>query len=203
MKKTFLPIFAALAVMMSSCLTSGLGTSTTGGVLGSVLGTVLGNVLLGGLGFDQSSLLGNWTYSAPAAAFTTEQSFAAAGGATTTTALRNSLASSYNELGISSKNTAFNFGNDNKFSAKVNGIAFDGTYDYNATSREITLKTGKQSIKGNVMRTANGMGLMFDAGQMTKVLQTAGGAKNADVVAAVSKLGKSNNGSRVGFELTK
>ena len=69
-------LFAAMTLLLSSCLTTGLGTQSTNGstgnVLGSVLGSVLTNVLFGGMTFDQSGLLGNWNYSAPSAAFTTE-----------------------------------------------------------------------------------------------------------------------------------
>ena len=76
MKKTFLTLSAAMTLLLSSCMTPGLGTGTTpatnstGDVLTSVLGAVLTNVLLGGSLFDQSSMLGNWNYSAPSAAFT-------------------------------------------------------------------------------------------------------------------------------------
>ena len=58
-------------------------------------------------------------------------------------------------------------------------------------------------LKGNVMRTQNGMGLMFDATQMANLLQKEGKVSNAAAVQAVSKLAKSANGARVGFELTK
>ena len=47
-----------------------------------------------------------------------------------------------------------------------------------------------------------GMGLMFDATQMVNLLQKEGKVSNAAAVQAVSKLAKSANGARVGFELT-
>ena len=68
---------------------------------------------------------------------------------------------------------------------------------------EITLKTATETIKGNVTKTQKGMGLMFDAKQMTNILQKEGKVSNAAAVQAVSKLAKSADGARVGFELTK
>ena len=202
MKKTFLTLSAAAALLLSSCMTPGLGTTTnstnsSSSVLGSVLGAVLSNVLFGG----QSGILGNWSYYAPSTAFTTEQTLTKAGGNTAVTNMNTSLASNYNSIGINRSNTSFLA--DNQFSAKVNGIPFSGTYTYNPQNGEIALKTSTETIKGNVTKTEKGMGLMFDATQMTNILQKEGKVSNTEAVQAVSKLAKSANGARVGFELTK
>lgn len=208
MKKTFLTILAAMTLLLSSCLTPGFGTtgSTTNSsndVWGSVLGTVLGQVLLGGMTFDQSSLLGSWNYNAPSAAFTTQQTLTKAGGTATIANMSSSLASNYSNIGINRNNTSFSFLAGNKFSAKVNGIPFSGTYTYNPQNGEIALKTATETLKGNVTKTEKGMGLMFDSTQMANLLQKEGKVSNAAAVQAVSKLAKSANGARVGFELTK
>ena len=207
MKKTSLTLLAAVTLMMSSCMTTGLGTTSTtnsnSNVWGNVLGAVLGQVLLGGMTFDQSSLLGNWNYNAPSAAFTTQQALTKAGGTATINNMSSSLASNYNSIGINRNNTSFSFLNGNKFSAKVNGIPFSGTYTYNPQNGEIALKTSTETIKGNVTKTEKGMGLMFDSTQMTHLLQKEGKVSNTTAVQAVSKLAKSANGARVGFELTK
>ena len=207
MKKTTLTVLAAVTMMMSSCMSTGFGTTPTtnsnNNVLTNVLGAILGQVLLGGMTFDQASLLGNWNYNAPSAAFTTEQALTKAGGSATIANMSSSLASNYSNIGINRNNTSFSFLNGNKFSAKVNGIPFSGTYTYNPQNGDIALKTATETIKGNVTKTANGMGLMFDSTQMTNILQKEGKVSNAAAVQAVSKLAKSANGARVGFELTK
>ena len=207
MKKTTLTLFAAMTMMMSSCMTPGLGTTSTGNsntdVLTTVLGAVLGQVLLGGMTYDQSGILGSWNYNAPSAAFTTQQALTKAGGTATINNMSTSLASNYNNIGINRNNTSFTFQAGNKFSAKVNGIPFSGTYTYNAQNGEIALKTATETIKGNVTKTEKGMGLMFDAKQMANLLQKEGKVSNTAAVQAVSKLAKSADGARVGFELTK
>ena len=200
MKKTILTLFAAVTLMLSSCMTTGMGTTSNTGstsdVLGSVLGAVLSNVLFGG----QSGILGNWNYTAPSTAFTTQQSLTRAGGNAAVANINSSLASNFNSIGINSSNTSFSFLSDNKFSAKVNGIPFSGTYAYNPQNGEIALKTSTETIKGNVIKTQKGMGLMFNATQMANLLQKEGKVSNTAAVQAVSK---SANGARVGFELTK
>ena len=204
MKKSFIAVLSALAIISTSCL-SGFGggntNTNTGGLLGNVLGAVLGNVL--GLGFTANDLQGNWSYNAPSAAFTSQQAFTAAGGDAAANNLVSSLAPNYKEIGITKKNTYFNFGANNSFSAQVNGIPFNGTYTYNEKTGEIALKSGVQTIKGNVTKTAKGIGLMFDSGQMVNMLQKVGQVTDATAVEAVKNLAKSANGARVGFELTK
>ena len=203
MKKTFLSLFAATTLMLSSCMTPGMGTTSTptssSDVLSSVLGAVLSNVLFGG----QSGILGSWNYTAPSTAFTTQQALTNAGGTAAVANINSSLANSYNSIGINSSNTSFSFLDGNKFSAKVNGIPFSGTYVYNAQNGAISLKTATETLKGNVIKTQRGMGLIFDATQMVNLLQKEGKVSNTAAVQAVSKLAKSANGARVGFELTK
>ena len=205
MKKTILTLFAATTLMLSSCMTMGTGTGTTANtgsstdVLGSVLGAVLSNVLFGG----QSGILGSWNYTAPTTAFTTQQALTNAGGTAAVANINTSLANSFNSIGINSNNTSFTFLDGNKFSAKVNGIPFSGTYSYNSQNGEIALKIATETLKGNVIKTQKGMGLMFDATQMVNLLQKEGKVSNTAAVQAVSKLAKSANGARVGFELTK
>ena len=208
MKKTITTLLAAGTLVLSSCMTTGLGTtptttSSTNSVLGSVLGSVLSNVLFGGSLFDQSGILGSWNYNAANVAFTTQNALTSAGGVSTVNNMNSSLASNYNSIGINRSNTSFTFLEGNKFSAKVNGIPFGGTYKYNSQNGEIVLKTATESLKGNVTKTQKGMGLYFDSKQMTNLLQKEGKVSNTDAVQAVSKLAKSADGARVGFELTK
>ena len=207
MKTKIVTIFVATALMLSSCMTTGMGTTSTtnssNDVLTNVLGAVLTNVLFGGSLFDQSSILGSWNYNAPSTAFTTEKTLTNAGGNAAVANMNSSLARNYNNIGINRSNTSFSFLAGNKFSAKVNGIPFSGTYVYNQQNGEITLKTSTEAIKGNVIRTQKGMGLMFDSKQMTNILQKEGKVSNTAAIQAVSNLAKSANGARVGFELTK
>ena len=203
MKTKIVTIFVATALMLSSCMTTGMGTTSTtnssNDVLTNVLGAVLSNVLFGG----QSGILGSWSYNAPSTAFTTENTLTKAGGNATVANMNSSLASNYNSIGINRSNTSFSFLAGNKFSAKVNGIPFSGTYVYNQQNGDITLKTATETLKGNVIRTQRGMGLMFDSTQMVNLLQKEGKVSNTAAVQAVGKLAKSADGARVGFELTK
>ena len=150
MKTKIVTLFVATALMLSSCMTTGMGTTSTtnssNDVLTNVLGAVLTNVLFGGSLFDQSSILGSWNYNAPSTAFTTEKTLTNAGGNAAVANMNSSLARNYNNIGINRSNTSFSFLAGNKFSAKVNGIPFSGTYVYNQQNGEITLKTSTVAV---------------------------------------------------------
>ena len=214
MKKSIFAVLTAVALLATSCGmgygntgygNTGYGTTTssTTGILGNVLGSILGNVLLGGYGLDASSLAGNWAYNGASAAFTNQQTLTKAGGVEAANNLINQLAPKFQAAGITKKNTTFQFGADNTFAAQVHGIPFNGTYTFNQANGEIALKSAAQTLKGNVMKTTNGIALMFDANQMATMLQKVGQVDNATAVEAVKQLAKSSDGARVGFELTK
>ena len=214
MKKSIFAVLTAVALLATSCGmgygnsgygNTGYGTTTggTGSILTNVLGSILGNVLLGGYGLDASSLAGNWAYNGASAAFTNQQTLTKAGGVEAANNLINQLAPKFQAAGITKKNTTFQFGADNTFAAQVHGIPFNGTYTFNQANGEIALKSAAQTLKGNVMKTTNGIALMFDANQMATMLQKVGQVDNATAIEAVKQLAKSQDGARVGFELTK
>lgn len=217
MKKSIFAVLTAIALLATSCGmgygNSGYGNTGygnmggygggTGNILSNVLGSILGNVLLGGYGLDASSLAGNWAYNGASAAFTNQQTLNKAGGVEAANNLINQLAPKFQAAGITKKNTTFKFGADNTFAAQVHGIPFNGTYTFNQNNGEIALKSAAQTLKGNVMKTTNGIALMFDANQMATMLQKVGKVDNATAVEAVKQLAKSSDGARVGFELTK
>ena len=214
MKKSIFAVLTAVALLATSCGmgygnsgygNTGYGTTTgsTGSILTNVLGSILGNVLLGGYGLDASSLAGNWAYNGASAAFTNQQTLNKAGGVEAANNLINQLAPKFQAAGITKKNTTFQFGADNTFAAQVHGIPFNGTYTFNQANGEIALKSAAQTLKGNVMKTTNGIALMFDANQMATMLQKVGQVDNATAIEAVKQLAKSQDGARVGFELTK
>ena len=66
------------------------------------------------------------------------------------------------------------------------------------------LVTSMTGSLGVICREAKkrGIGLMFDAKQMTAMLQQVGNVSDKTAIEAIGKLARSNDGARVGFELT-
>ncbi|MBR5102692.1 MAG: DUF4923 family protein, partial [Muribaculaceae bacterium] len=144
-----------------------------------------------------------WHYSSPGCAFTSENLLAKAGGAAAAGNIKEKLAPTYQAIGINSNNTQFSFDENNNFSAKINGIPLSGTYTFDPSTSKITLQTMLLSISGNVTRTTNGIGLMFESKKLLTVLQTLGKVSGNSTLNTVGELSKNFDGVRLGFDLAK
>ena len=130
-------------------LATGIVTVSCGGTLGSVLSTVgsggtIANVITSVIGMDkltQRSLIGNWTYSGPGCAFTSENLLAKAGGEVAATKIEQELQPYYDRIGLSSSNTRITFNEDQTFSAVIAGKSLSGTYTFDEANSKITMKT--------------------------------------------------------------
>lgn len=216
MKKIFIPILAALALVATGCgQMMGTTGSTTGGGVGNVLESVLGtlgsattgnsllNMVIGYIKIDQRELIGTWQYTAPGCAFTSEKLLAKAGGAVAAGQVQEKLLPVYSSVGINASNTYFIFTQDNKFQAKVNGIPLSGTYTYDKETCSLKMNTVLLSATGYVTRTNNGMALTFESKKLLTVLQAVTALSGNSTIKTVGDLSKEFDGVRVGFELVK
>lgn len=216
MKKIFIPILAALALVATGCgQMMGTTGSTTGGGVGNVLESVLGtlgsattgnsllNMVIGYIKIDQRELIGTWQYTAPGCAFTSEKLLAKAGGAVAAGQVQEKLLPVYSSVGINASNTYFIFTQDNKFQAKVNGIPLSGTYTYDKETCSLKMNTVLLFATGYVTRTNNGMALTFESKKLLTVLQAVTALSGNSTIKTVGDLSKEFDGVRVGFELVK
>lgn len=226
MKKIYTTMLAALLLLGTGCSTgllgnlgmgSGTGEETGNGTLGNVLGGVLGSVL-GGLGsqntidgllglvigsvkIQESELYGNWYYTEPACAFTSENLLAKAGGAVAAENCKEKLAPVYNSVGINAQNTQFQFTQDHQFAGKIKGIPLSGSYAFDPSSGTIKLQTLLFSTNAYITRTTNGLGLTFESKNLLKVLQVAAAMSGNSTLQTVGDLSKQFDGVRLGFEI--
>ena len=167
---------------------TGNGT-TTGGGLGDILGGVLGSVLgtlgsqntidgllglvIGSVKVQESELYGQWYYTGPTCAFTSENLLAKAGGAVAAENCKEKLLPVYNGIGISAQNTQFQLTQDHQFAGNFRGIPLSGTYTYDPSTGTLKLKTMLFSTNAYITRTSSGLGLTFESKSLLKVLQVA------------------------------
>ena len=195
-----------IGVVAAVCMLAITSCGNMNQVLSAISNGSVVDAITSVIGLDKvnaQGLIGTWNYSSPGCAFTSENLLAKAGGEVAAAQIEEKVVPYYQQVGISSSNTFITFGQDGKFSSKIAGTPFSGTYTYNQQNGEIALKTATETIKGNVTKTERGMGLMFDSKQMANLLKKEGKVSNMAAVQAVSQLAKSADGARVGFELTK
>ncbi len=224
MKKKLVSMLAAVTLLAAGCTTQGLvngtgstsSTSTTGG-LGDILGSVvkgianqntvngLLNLVIGSVKLDVSELYGNWTYAAPACAFTSENLLAKAGGSVAAANVNEKLKSAYSGVGISASNTQLTFTQDGKFSGKIDGMPLSGTYSYDPSNCALKMQLlgGLLSATGYLTRTTNGVGLTFESKKLLSLLQTVAQLSGNSTLQTVGDLSKQFDGVRVGFDLAK
>ena len=216
--RTFL--VAALAAVLTACggLGTGMGTSTnstSGGSLGNVLGGIIGavtngegltNAITSVLGFDKvtaKGLVGAWHYTGPGCAFTSENLLAKAGGEMAAVQVKEKLKTQYDALGFTSANTSVTFTEDGKFSAKIGGRSWSGTWTLDESTGAITLKGLILSLKGYTKRSATGISLLFESKKLLTVLQTIAAISGNSTAQAVGELSKNYDGVRMGFDFAK
>ena len=183
---------------------SGTGNESGNGNLGNVLGGVLDGLLglvIGSVKVQESELYGNWYYTEPACAFTSEKLLAKAGGAVAAETCKDKLLPVYNSVGISAQNTQFQFTQDHQFAAKIKGIPLSGSYAYDASSGTIKLQTMLFSTNAYITRTTKGLGLTFESKNLLKVLQVAAAMSGNSTLQTVGDLSKQFDGVRLGFDI--
>lgn len=212
MKKTFIAA-ATFCIALTGCGTLGTGTtgSNAGDILGSIIGAVtngqtIGNVLTSVIGLDkpsQADLIGTWYYTQPGVAFTSENLLAKAGGEVAATTAREKLATYYNTLGISKSNTYLQFTQDGTFSGKVDGKGVSGSYTYDESTCQITLKTLLFSMPAYAKKTTTGMSILFESKKLLTIMQTVAAISGNSTLSTIGEISQNYDGIRIGFDMSK
>ena len=211
MKKARLSIAALTAFILMSC--GGLGTSSTSG--SSILGDIIGAATSGGtivnaissvIGLDKmsaSELVGTWKFQGPGCAFTSENLLAKAGGEVAATTVKEKLNPYYKQMGLSASNTHVTFYSDKRFAASIAGKEFSGTYTFDESTQQVTLKTLLLSVNAYTKRDSGGMDLLFESKKLLTLLQTLATLSGNSTAQSISDLSKNYDGVRVGFLMKK
>lgn len=201
---------SGLGSVLGSVLGGMIGGNSGGGLLGGVLGSVISNGM--GLGYvdnvvghsniDKSVLAGTWIYAQPGCAFASQNQLTQSGGNSVATQVNQKLASAFNTMGIKSENTGFAFDQQGNFEAVIKGVPMKGTYTFDPSSGKLNLKSNVGTIPAFLTPTAKGLALTLETKNLTGVLQSLI-KPSSNAIAAITSLGNSYSGVRMGFDLVK
>ena len=201
MKKLAMIVCTAVSFMLAGC------TGTTGNIFSGIDGTsTIGNILTSVLGINkvtQENLVGTWKYYQPGCGFASDNLLAKAGGEVAAAKIKSELASTYQSMGVSSSNTYLTFTQDNSFSGKVMGTPLSGSYVYDPSTGQITLKTALLSINGFINTSGSGISLLFESKKLLNILQVVGAASGNATLGTISELSKNYDGVRLGFDMAR
>ena len=197
------------AIVACLILATSIVTVSCGNTLASVINTVgsggtIANVFSSVIGMDkltQRQLIGNWSYSGPGCAFTSENLLAKAGGEVAATKIEQELQPYYDKLGFSASNTRITFNEDQTFSATIAGKSFSGKYTFDEANAKITMQTLLFSFNCYAKREYGGISLLFESKKLLTVLQTIALMSGNDTYQKIGELSKNYDGVRLGFDM--
>ena len=200
MKKVKAIVLAAVAMIVTSCVTQGniLGDILQGGTLGNVIISVIGAQKV-----TAQDLIGAWNYSGPGCAFTSENLLAKAGGEVAATRIKEKALPYYQQIGITSQNTNITFKQDGTYSATFRGTPMSGKWTYDEATSKVTLQSMLLTINCYAKRNANGIGLLFESSKLMTILQAMAAMSGNQNIQAVGEISKTYDGLRLGFDFSK
>ena len=153
----------------------------------------------------QASLIGTWNYVGPDCQLKGDDILKNIGGETAGEEVEKKMAPIYEKAGLNTIQYTFN--EDKTCSYTIKGKKVEGTYEFDAEAKTVTIKAGKLGIKttAHIVTLGSNMSFVYDADKILSVVKTLTGAASGLNASAstVNKLLEQFNGMMVGFELKK
>lgn len=154
---------------------------------------------------ESASLTGTWAYVGPDCKFESDNLLAKAGGEVA----EDKMSAVLEKLGFK-EGTTYTFNADSTYTSVVGGKTVNGTYSYNADTKELTMKT-RLGLKVNATvskgLTGDTMSLLFKADKLMSLAQTITGAvaskSSNSAVSTASSLLSQYDGLQLGVQLKK
>lgn len=153
----------------------------------------------------QASLIGTWDYVGPDCQLKGDDILKNIGGETAGEEVEKKMAPIYEKAGLNTIQYTFN--EDKTCSYTIKGKKVEGTYEFDAEAKTVTIKAGKLGIKttAHIVTLGSNMSFVYDADKILSVVKAITGAASGLNASAstVNKLLEQFNGMMVGFELKK
>lgn len=149
-------------------------------------------------------MTGTWNYTGSAVEFESDNLLMKAGGAAAATVAEGKLNEQLGKIGIKQGQMNFTFNADSTFTSTIGKRAMNGTYSYNASTKQVSLKYLKLiNMNAKVNCSSNSMELLFNSDKLLKLLTFFGSKSNSTALKTVSSLADNYDGMMLGFQLKK
>ena len=153
----------------------------------------------------EASLIGTWDYVGPDCQLKGDDILKNIGGETAGEEVEKKMAPIYEKAGLNTIQYTFN--EDKTCSYTIKGKKVNGTYEFDAEAKTVTIKAGKLGVKttAHIVTLGSNMSFVFDADKILSVVKTITGvaSKLNSSAATINKLTEQFNGMMIGFELKK
>ena len=151
------------------------------------------------------SLVGTWDYVGPDCQLKGDDVLTNIGGEAAGEEVEEKVEAIYNKAGLNT--IQFTFNEDNTCSYTVKGKKVEGTYEFDAEAKTVTIKAGKLGVKvtAHIVTLGSNMSFVFDADKILSVVKTITGvaSKINSSAATINALASKFDGMMIGFELKK
>lgn len=190
--------------LLQNLLSGAVSSATTGNTsndkqnVGNLIGNLISSVT-GDLTTTAANLTGNWSYTAPAVQFESENLLTQAGGTAMATKCETKLAQYYKVVGIKPGVVKFTFAEDGSCTYAVGSRSSQGTYTFDSTEKTITITTATgQSVKAYVTISGTNMSLCFDGSKLLTLFNSI--SSKFQALSTVSALASNYKGMKIGFK---
>ena len=170
------------------------------GILSGVAKAVVGDKAT-----TAASLVGTWDYVGPDCQLKGDDVLTNIGGEAAGEEVEQKVEAIYNKAGLNT--IQFTFNEDNTCSYTVKGKKVEGTYEFDAEAKTVTIKAGKLGVKvtAHIVTLGSNMSFVFDADKILSVVKTITGvaSKINSSAATINALASKFDGMMIGFELKK
>ena len=170
------------------------------GILSGVAKAVVGDKAT-----TAASLVGTWDYVGPDCQLKGDDVLTNIGGEAAGEEVEEKVEAIYNKAGLNT--IQFTFNEDNTCSYTVKGKKVEGTYEFDAEAKTVTIKAGKLGVKvtAHIVTLGSNMSFVFDADKILSVVKTITGvaSKINSSAATITALASKFDGMMIGFELKK
>lgn len=153
----------------------------------------------------ETSLIGTWGYVGPDCQLKGDNVLTNLGGEAAGAEVEKKMESIYEKAGLNTIQYTFN--EDKTCSYTIKGKKVEGTYEFDAEAKTVTIKAGKLGVKttANIVTLGDNMSFVFDADKILSVVKTITGAasKLNSSASTINALAEQFNGMMIGFELKK
>ena len=156
-------------------------------------------------------MVGSWSYSAPGVKLESDNTLADLGASAMTGKLQGNLKTLYDLVGIRQGGCRFTFASDKSFTAVIGERTFRGTYEYAASSHDVTLRFERLAqfdlgtLTGKAYLSGTDLQLLFPATRLLTMIETLSEklASISSAASSVETLLKQFESLYLGFEFTK
>ena len=170
------------------------------GILSGVAKAVVGDKAT-----TAASLVGTWDYVGPDCQLKGGDVLTNIGGEAAGEEVEEKVEAIYNKAGLNT--IQFTDKEDNTCSYTVKGKKVEGTYEFDAEAKTVTIKAGKLGVRvtAHIVTLGNNMSFVFDADKILSVVKTITGvaSKINSSAATINALASKFDGMMIGFELKK